>query len=160
MFRKKGSLKKAQAAMEFLMTYGWAILVVLVVISALAYFGVFNVANLLPERCTFPVTLACVDHRVDGGNNKITLQLQNGGGRGMNITNITVTGDGVSSTCQNNTVRSLQNGEQGTFVISSCTIADIGRPKNRYQVDVAFTWLGSSLEHTLTGELLAKTENP
>lgn len=37
--------KKSQAAMEFLMTYGWAILVALIVISALAYFGVLN-----PER--------------------------------------------------------------------------------------------------------------
>lgn len=34
--------KKAQAAMEFLMTYGWAILVVLVAIGALAYFGVID----------------------------------------------------------------------------------------------------------------------
>ena len=34
--------KKSQAAMEFLMTYGWAILVVLAAIAALAYFGVLN----------------------------------------------------------------------------------------------------------------------
>jgi uncharacterized protein (UPF0333 family) len=34
--------KKSQAAMEFLMTYGWAIIVVLVAISALAYFGVLS----------------------------------------------------------------------------------------------------------------------
>jgi len=38
--------------MEFLMTYGWAILVVLVVIGALAYFGVLSPATLLPEKCT------------------------------------------------------------------------------------------------------------
>ena len=43
--------KKAQAAMEFLMTYGWAILVVLVVIGALAYFGVLNPRNLVPNSC-------------------------------------------------------------------------------------------------------------
>jgi uncharacterized protein (UPF0333 family) len=30
--------RKSQAAMEFLMTYGWAILVVLVALGALAYF--------------------------------------------------------------------------------------------------------------------------
>ena len=33
---------KSQAAMEFLMTYSWAILVVLVAIGALAYFGVLG----------------------------------------------------------------------------------------------------------------------
>ena len=49
--------KKAQAAMEFLMTYGWAILVVLVTIGALAYFGVLkipsntNEAVSMLERC-------------------------------------------------------------------------------------------------------------
>lgn len=43
--------KKAQAAMEFLMTYGWAILVVLVAIGALAYFGVLSPEKLLPEKC-------------------------------------------------------------------------------------------------------------
>ena len=43
--------KRAQAAMEFLMTYGWAILVVLIAIGALAYFGVLNPDRFLPEKC-------------------------------------------------------------------------------------------------------------
>ena len=34
--------KKGQAAMEFLMTYGWAILAAIIAIAVLAYFGVFN----------------------------------------------------------------------------------------------------------------------
>jgi uncharacterized protein (UPF0333 family) len=34
--------KKGQEAMEFLMTYGWAILVVIAAIAALAYFGVIG----------------------------------------------------------------------------------------------------------------------
>ena len=37
--------KKSQVALDFLMTYGWAILVVLVAIGALAYFGV-----LIPDK--------------------------------------------------------------------------------------------------------------
>lgn len=46
--------KKSQYAMEFLMTYGWAILVVIAMVGALAYFGVFNPDNFLPideENC-------------------------------------------------------------------------------------------------------------
>lgn len=34
--------RKEQAGLEFLMTYGWAILVVLVTIAVLAYFGVLS----------------------------------------------------------------------------------------------------------------------
>ena len=40
--KKKGRNKKAQAAMEFLTTYGWAILILLIVIVALANLGVFK----------------------------------------------------------------------------------------------------------------------
>ena len=85
--------KKAQAAMEFLMTYGWAILVVLVVIGALAYFGVLNPQNLLPEKCTLPMGLYCKDHIIkQGGNGSVSLKLENGMGRGIMIRNITVDG--------------------------------------------------------------------
>ncbi|MAE13796.1 hypothetical protein CMO92_04475 [Candidatus Woesearchaeota archaeon] len=54
-------MKRAQAAMEFLMTYGWAILVVLAAIGALAYFGVLSPDSLLPERCTGPAGLDCLE---------------------------------------------------------------------------------------------------
>jgi uncharacterized protein (UPF0333 family) len=40
------SNKKGQAAMEFLMTYGWAILAAIIAIGVLAYFGVFNPTRL------------------------------------------------------------------------------------------------------------------
>lgn len=45
-------MKKGQAAMEFLMTYGWAILVVLIAIGALAYFGVLSPERFKPEYKT------------------------------------------------------------------------------------------------------------
>ena len=35
-------MRKAQAALEFLTTYGWAFIVILIMIGALAYFGVLN----------------------------------------------------------------------------------------------------------------------
>lgn len=44
-------MKKGQAAMEPLMIYGWAILVVLIAIGTLAYFGVFGPENFIPEKC-------------------------------------------------------------------------------------------------------------
>ena len=40
---------KSQSAMEYLMTYGWAILIIAVVLGALYYLGVFNTANLAPR---------------------------------------------------------------------------------------------------------------
>lgn len=45
--------KKGQVAMEFLLTYGWSFIMILMMIGALVYFGVFD--NLLnkekPQFC-------------------------------------------------------------------------------------------------------------
>lgn len=54
--------RKAQAALEFLSTYGWAMMVVMVMVAALAYFGVLNPSKYLPDRCSFGVQLHCEDY--------------------------------------------------------------------------------------------------
>ncbi len=46
-----GKKLKAQSAMEYLMTYGWAILIIAVVLGALFSLGVFNGASLLGTSC-------------------------------------------------------------------------------------------------------------
>ncbi|MFO8016938.1 MAG: hypothetical protein R6U32_07600 [Candidatus Woesearchaeota archaeon] len=56
--------RRSQAAMEFLLTYGWAILVILVIIGALAYFGVLSPAKLLPDKCEFTAGVECKDYVV------------------------------------------------------------------------------------------------
>jgi hypothetical protein len=41
---------KGQSALEYLITYGWAILVILVVLAVLWYYGIFNPANWAQEQ--------------------------------------------------------------------------------------------------------------
>ena len=53
-------MRKGQAALEFLITYGWAIMVVLAAIGALAYFGVLNPGNFLPNKCVASPGFSCV----------------------------------------------------------------------------------------------------
>ncbi|MCL5239398.1 MAG: LamG domain-containing protein [Candidatus Marsarchaeota archaeon] len=43
------TIKKAQSAMEYLMTYGWAILIIAVVLGALFQLGVFNSGTFSPK---------------------------------------------------------------------------------------------------------------
>ena len=70
--------KRGQAAMEFLMTYGWAILVVLVAIGALAYFGVLSPDRFLPERCTGPAGMDCVDKAtINAPTGVVTIAIRN-----------------------------------------------------------------------------------
>ncbi|MDO8339663.1 MAG: hypothetical protein Q7T16_03325 [Candidatus Burarchaeum sp.] len=60
----KNNPKRGQAAMEFLSTYGWAVLIIALVLAALLWLGVFNVQQGIPERCTFQAGLDCSDVRI------------------------------------------------------------------------------------------------
>ncbi len=71
---------KGQAALEFLSTYGFAFLIILVMIGALAYFGVLNPQNLLPERCQTGPELNCLEYLIteDGsGGAQVNIRLVN-----------------------------------------------------------------------------------
>lgn len=93
--------RKSQAAMEFLLTYGWAMLVVLVVIAALAYFGVLSPAKLLPERCYFGTFGKCSDFGIiadidgsgDGSDNLIWIFLTNNMGKPIETLTTNYRGD-------------------------------------------------------------------
>lgn len=62
--------KKAGVLFEFTMTYGWAILVVLVAVGALAYFGILGPIKYTPETeklnesCIIDIASDCVTMKV------------------------------------------------------------------------------------------------
>lgn len=72
-------MKRAQAAMEFMMTYGWAILIVLIAITALAYFGVLSPDRFLPEKCAISTGsgLFCSNFNVGTAAGTVTLLVKN-----------------------------------------------------------------------------------
>ena len=82
-------MKRGQAAMEFLMTYGWAILVVLAAIGALAYLGVLGPTKL---QCVGPADMDCIDKPIVS-TDKFSFAFRNNLGYAINITGAEVTGD-------------------------------------------------------------------
>jgi hypothetical protein len=52
-------MKKGQSAVEFLMNYGWVLLVVLISVASLAYFGILTPGENLPETCLFFPGISC-----------------------------------------------------------------------------------------------------
>lgn len=56
--------RRAQAALEFLSTYGFAFLIILVMIGALSYFGVLSPNKLIPNRCSFPAEFNCFEFQI------------------------------------------------------------------------------------------------
>lgn len=56
--------KRGQVAVEFLTTYGWAIMIIVIVVAVLAGIGVFNQQSVKPT-CTASYPINCVDVKVD-----------------------------------------------------------------------------------------------
>jgi hypothetical protein len=59
--------RKAQSAMEYLMTYGWAILIIAVVLGALFSLGVFSSSSLLGTSCIAYSGYTCLNPVLHGG---------------------------------------------------------------------------------------------
>jgi hypothetical protein len=155
---------KGQAALEFLMTYGWAILVVLIVIGALAYFGVLNPNILVPPKCTLETGLSCKDYRIT--EDKITLSLENGMGKGIVIQKVSVYQVGTGANmgrCLNGTTLmavTVGNGREGALEIYCQTpLVNTGR-KEKFDLNITYYYQDSTAayNHTMKGEILAPLE--
>ncbi|MEK6875834.1 MAG: hypothetical protein AABX34_06195 [Nanoarchaeota archaeon] len=141
--------KKSQAAMEFLMTYGWAILVVLAAIAALAYFGILSPEKFLPEKCILAPGLACVQHKVTPTDT--TLIISNGFGRTIKVTDLQV------GACTKTFDTTMVSGIENSFVLTGCSN---GVSKEAFKGDIKFTYVDTSYNITKTvhGNLATKVE--
>ncbi len=146
--------KRAQAAMEFLMTYGWAILVVLIAISALAYFGVLNPSRFLPESCTLVPGMSCVDFKADSTTNLTTLVIQNGMGQDLNTFRVNMTGYACT---ENSSLGTFNDADKQTFSITCNDLS--GKSGQRLKEDIVIYFNSSAgITHTETGQLITKIE--
>lgn len=134
-------MKKAQAAMEFLITYGWAILVVLAAIGALAHFGVLAPSKFLPEKCTLPAGIYCADFKLE--TNQITIVLLNSMGRDLVLKNITI------GQCANSVDKKFPNGDQKMLLLN-CTFQ---QGKLKEQIRIQFMDETASLIKTMDGDI-------
>ncbi|MBS3165601.1 hypothetical protein J4444_00620 [Candidatus Woesearchaeota archaeon] len=147
--------KKGQAAMEFLMTYGWAILVVLAAIGALAYFGVLNPSRVLPSSCTIGPGIGCDDFKVS--EDSVQLVLRNGMGEDFSAVTVAIAGC-TADTNANGDDTWVDGSVLGTtsVTLTSCTNGAVG---SRFKSDVTVTYTSAAgVSHTLTGVLTTKVE--
>ncbi len=143
--------------MEFIMTYGWALLVVMIVVGALVHFGIMDPKQFINEKCTFPSGLYCEDFYLT--NTGWNFYFQNGKGRGIIINSILVEGAeaGNPYSCNVSLGTTIANGDSQTFDYPN-TCADQGltlREKYRFDVLVNYTFDGGVYPHVESGELIA-----
>ena len=162
--------RKGQAAMEFLMTYGWAILAAIVAIGALAYFGVFSPGNLVGSSALVNNPFYAASWQVIGANSvlgtpgypqgNVTLELTNSGGYDIAVYNITVLGSGSSGTigCSRvypNPILALASGSSRAFSTQSCGGTGALTSGNNFagNIKIYYYKVGSLLNQTTSGTI-------
>ena len=93
--------RRGQAAMEYLMTYGWALLVIVLVLGALIYLQVLNPQSRLQDACNLPVGWKC----------EIAL-LDTDGNLALKITNQQAVQLDVSIACKQGTGHTISGNEE------------------------------------------------
>jgi len=142
--------KESQAALEFLMTYGWAILVVLIFIAALGYFGVLSPDKFLPSKCILPVGITCLDYKVE--SYRAVIVLQNSFGEVATINKVVVSAN--NQECSDNSSITFNNNEKAVITITDCSNGETGQKFNGI-LNVTYTIEGK-LTHTIDGTLRTK----
>jgi len=88
---------KSQAALEFLTTYGWAFLVILIMIGTLAYFGILNPSKILPNRCNFGAEFQCLDYQISSTSGTFKLRLKNNVGEPIDTSSINLSTESTTA---------------------------------------------------------------
>jgi hypothetical protein len=152
-------MRKGQAALEFLMTYGWAILVVLAAIAALAYFGVLSPDRFLPSKCTATGGFSCGEYKIDGTAQEIQLNIQNN--LGVDADNVTVRiVDGSDCDVVEDAglwSQPLENGKSTGLLTFTC--ASFPASKLKADIEITYTRAGETVTHEATGTLSGQVES-
>lgn len=156
---------RGQAALEFLTTYGWAFLVILIMVGALAYFGILKPSKLLPDRCNFGPEVNCLDFQMSRTGNSIKMRIKNNIGEVVTISDIKPTTESITTlTCSSINpvmpVAAWAPGEIRDFTLSTCNLNDVGfvvGEKGKVGIKITYYSVksGSSYSHDLNGEIFA-----
>lgn len=135
--------KKGQAAMEFLMTYGWAILAAIIVVGVLWYL-IGNPANLAGNR--FAISQPLVQNAMSLDSTGITIEVRNGGDQTMTVTLVSIENCGDSGAISTD----IASGDLQDFTIA-CAL----NSGDRFNGDVTISYIspGSSVTQKATGTI-------
>ena len=128
---------KAQAALDFLVTYGWAFIALTVVIGALYFMsGSTSPNKLVSDSCTFSDNFVCKDYQITKSG-LVTLQMRNAVGTNVmiNSTICSQQGEPVNGVIVATASPDVPSG--GDFNIT-CNLGTQSKGKVRFDVSIIY----------------------
>lgn len=149
---------RGQTGMEYLMTYGWAILVIVVVALVLWQMGIFEIGKTTePGKRGFS-QIRPLDWRLTtGGNLEITLL--NDAGMILNLTQVSaeITSGGGGLPCVisggTGTLSVFRPAQSHQVQFTTCPVTDDVGSYFRIEVEIQYINPSSGLQHTSYGEI-------
>ncbi|ODS42641.1 MAG: hypothetical protein MSIBF_04890 [Candidatus Altiarchaeales archaeon IMC4] len=144
---------RAQSSLEYLMTYGWAILVISAIGLVIWQMGVFKVS--CPEKIAQGFSeIEVLDYKVTTSG--VTLVLVNNGGSRVDINSegaVSATVNSVSCTSTNPGITTFRPGAKETVGLT-CTLTEYN-PGDCYVGNISITYntTSSGLSHTSSGTI-------
>ena len=108
--------KKGQGALEYLMTYGWALLVIVIVFAALYAMGILNPSTYQQNRCTGFQHFTFNDQKLS--SSQYILDIRNSGTSKVSVTSIKV-GSGSTDASATVSDSDIQPGDRFTVTTSN-----------------------------------------
>ena len=148
---------KSQSALEYLMTYGWAILVIVIVAAVLYSLGIFSPSSSLSTTITGFSNLGTVNAVCLGGTS-FTISMGDSIGYPINITQINLTSSSGKTTYSPNILIQPNSIQTVTVPSSLCS------PGARYSVSAVISYLESGQilpgPYTSTGTVTGTAASP
>ncbi len=168
---------KAQSAIEYLTVYGWALVALLVVLSALYMSGILKLQTVAPRECVFIPGFECVDFKLTGGPaDTLDLKLVNNLGFKIKIMDMNVsskTGGSAGSgsvffvPAYVNPPQIVDNGETENIRVDLATAVAVGS-YHKFSVNISYincettptpgTCAGLGSTHFISGRVYAPAE--
>ena len=155
--------RRGQAALEFLSTYGFAFLLILVMIGALSYFGVLNPKGLVPDRCVAPAEFSCADYRVqtNAGAGSMTIVLINNLGGSFTPAGLVISVPALALTPGGCTIlpNPVPAGQQVTITCATLGAGAALPVGEKVKVQYSFSYtLPGKFAKSTTGEILTTVQ--
>lgn len=143
--------KKGQAAMEFLMTYGWAILAAIVVIGVLGAYFYFK--GLSPSQATVSAPFYVEAWNIGTAN--VQLGLKNNGGENLNVTSILINSTDYTLAYANNAVGGdlLSSGSTRDITITLVDGTPVAGDNYKGDIVIRYTKGDSAIPLTSAGSI-------
>ena len=152
--------RKAQTALEYLLTYGWSILIIIIVGAALYALGVFSPGTFTGKRSTGFSQFQMVDFKLDTEAN-LTFVISNRLGKTVTLNEAEATFKG--DTCLENIDDNIGPNVQNLYTLDCSDGDEFGSSldqKSSYSItlDLNYTDPDSGLDHLDTGTLFGIVE--